>query len=51
MENAPYKELFYRLAFSPGGSDESIAAFESFKSRMDKALWHGRYQAVVVMVL
>lgn len=45
MENTPYKELFYCLAYSPRGSDESITAFESFKSRMDNALWHRRYKA------
>lgn len=46
MENTPYKELFYHLAYSPRGSDESITAFELFKRRMGKALWHRHYKAV-----
>lgn len=46
MENTPYKELFYHLAYSPRGSDESIIAFESFKTRMDKVLWDRHYEAM-----
>jgi len=45
MDNTPYKERFCCLAYSPRGSDESITAFESFKSRMDKARWHKHCKA------